>query len=116
MIETINVSLKESNPTPTLSSGVNKSKSESEKGEDLGLKQVNWIRRTKLRTDGTRTDVYYYEDSNNVRLRFLNDVQKKDWALYRCNANIDLMLTLARVHTFSSEENPSTLPKIQAPF
>ena len=52
------------------------SESESEKGEDLDLRQVNWIRRTKLRTDGTRTDVYYYEDGKNIRLRSLNDVQK----------------------------------------
>ena len=52
------------------------SESESEKEEDLDLRQVNWIRRTKLRTDGIRTHVYYYEDSKNIRLRSLNDVQK----------------------------------------
>ena len=45
------------------------SESESEKEEDLGLRQVNWIRRTILRTNGTRTDVYYYEDGKKCQTK-----------------------------------------------
>ena len=39
------------------------------------LKTVNWLRKIKLRPDGSRNDAYYYEEGKIKRLRSLNDVE-----------------------------------------
>lgn len=44
--------------------------------ETTPLRTVTWIRKAKTRPDRSRTDIYYYEQGKNQRLRSQNDVKK----------------------------------------
>ncbi|GFQ87627.1 CCHC-type domain-containing protein [Trichonephila clavata] len=56
--------------------------SEDETDEDSsdthkpGTKTVNWFRKLVPRPDGSRTDVYYYQEGCTKRLRTLKDIEK----------------------------------------
>ncbi|GFR13728.1 hypothetical protein TNCT_374091 [Trichonephila clavata] len=39
-------------------------------------KTVNWFRKLVHRPDGSRTDVYYYQEGCTKRLRTLKDIEK----------------------------------------
>lgn len=39
------------------------------------LRKVKWIRKPVLRSDGSRTDIYYYERGNDTRLRSLREIR-----------------------------------------
>ena len=49
--------------------------SDSDEKDPLNLKTVNWLRKTKLRPDGSRNDAYYYEEGKAKRLRSLDDIE-----------------------------------------
>jgi len=49
------------------------------------LRQVNWFRKPIPRRDGSRTDIYYFEDGKTDRLRSLNEIKsycQKNQILY----------------------------------
>ncbi|GFR14918.1 hypothetical protein TNCT_511671 [Trichonephila clavata] len=56
--------------------------SEDETDEDSpdthkpSTKTVNWLRKLVPRPDGSRTDVYYYQEGCTKRLRTLKDIEK----------------------------------------
>ena len=52
------------------------SEGESDPDDSVILRKVNWVRQVKPRPDGSRTDIYYYEEGSNERLRSHNDIQK----------------------------------------
>ena len=56
------------------------------------MRQVNWIRRTKLQTDGTRTDVFYYEDGKNITLRSLNGMVRNTAQEMTLNLNQNCLI------------------------
>ncbi|GBO10568.1 hypothetical protein AVEN_267283-1 [Araneus ventricosus] len=53
-----------------------KSSDESDsESKSFSEKVVNWIRKPVPRTDGKRTDIYYYEEGKKQRLRSLKEVK-----------------------------------------
>ena len=55
------------------------SSEESDKSEDetglVNLRDTTWRRKVVPRPDGSRNDIYYYDDNNKGRLRSLNEVE-----------------------------------------
>lgn len=49
---------------------------EEESGDSEGLRETSWRRTAIPRSDGSRTDVYYYESGKGKRLRSINEVEK----------------------------------------
>ncbi|GBM30959.1 Retrovirus-related Pol polyprotein from transposon TNT 1-94 [Araneus ventricosus] len=52
-----------------------KASAESSESNSFSEKGVNWIRKPIPRTDGKRTDIYYYEEGKKQRLRPLKEVE-----------------------------------------
>jgi hypothetical protein len=51
------------------------SESENEYTPEIFYPEINWTRTCKLRSNGSRIDVYYYPEGSNKRLRTLKEIK-----------------------------------------